>query len=101
MGRINIRDASTRDLIEIYTFIRADADRSFGTNERGKATVRARLAEVEAELYNRLYGNNPFVLGTIEGQTPESVDLSKFDKNTVPETYVVHDGINPKSIGKK
>jgi hypothetical protein len=95
---VNINDIGVRDLIELYTFVRADADRSFGVNERGKAIVRARLAEIEATLYKRVYGTNPFVLGTIEGQTPESINLTKFDKNTAPKTYVVSDGGSPKKV---
>ena len=95
---VNINDIGIRDLIELYTFVRADADRNFGANTRGKAIVRARLAEIEETLYKRVYGSNPFVLLKIEGQTPESIDLSKFDKTTGPQTYVVHDGANPKKV---
>lgn len=69
------------DLLQLHAFVFADSNRVFGTNTRGKLVVKARLAEVEKALYDRIYGCNPFTSVTVEGQPPETIDLSKFDRS--------------------
>lgn len=81
-------------LLQLYTFVLADANRTFGTNEKGKRLVKSRLYEIESALYNKIYGCNPFTSVTVQGQTPESIELNKFDTESEdkdqPQTFVVH-----------
>jgi hypothetical protein len=91
---VNVQDLSLTELFQVHAFVNGDANVTFGTNQEGKLIVKAKLAEVEAELYNRIYGKNPFVSVTVEGQDPESIDLSQFDTKTEdeeekPKTFVV------------
>jgi len=91
---IDIGELDLSTLLQLHAFVRADADRTFGVNDSGKAAVRAALAEVETEVYKRIYGRNPFVLGSFEGETPENIDLSKFE-NKGEQPFVVHTGSQP------
>lgn len=95
--KVDVKTLNLMELFQMYSFIRADADRSFSNNQNSKIIVKTRLNEVESELYSRLYGCNPFITLRIEGQTPESIDLSKFDSVEEPKTYVVHDGNEPQN----
>lgn len=95
MSNLDLDTLSLGELMQLYAFVSADADRTFGVNQQGKVIVRTKLAEIRDALYRRIYGMNPFVSITIEGEVPEKIDLSKFDPKAKPQTIVVHDGQKP------
>jgi len=90
----DIKGLDLGTLLQLYAFVSADANRTFGVNQKGKLIVKAKLAAVEAEVHERIYGCNPFASVTVEGRAPEDVDLSKFDTKSEdeeeePKTFVV------------
>lgn len=82
MFRTTVRIMTFVDLHSLYIFISGDHNRQFGGKLKARELIKARYNIVLAELNRRSYGCNPYQLDTvvIEGDKPEDIDLSKFDK---------------------
>ena len=76
----NIALISFADLSAMYRFINEEIRNMPGPEAR--KVILQRRAIVEQELYERAYGFNPHTLDSVvvEGQKPEDIDLSKFDR---------------------
>ncbi len=76
----NIAIISFADLFAMYKFINEELGHAIGPEAR--KVILQRHAGVEKELYERTYGFNPHTLDSVvvEGQKPEDIDLSKFDR---------------------
>lgn len=90
MVMIDFTKLTLGELLQLHAFVTADASKSFGTKNEAKKIVRTRLAEVEEEVYMRVYGCNPFFAKaiTVTGRKPEDIDLGKFDSKE-PKNFVV------------
>ena len=75
----SIKCMSVADLHALYIFISGDFNKQFGQKVEVKRLVHARYRVVEEELNMRAYGCNPYETTSVEGDKPESIDLSKFD----------------------
>lgn len=92
-GEINMSDLavlSFSDLYAMYQFVFSDAARGFGSaSVDARVVVKNKQKELEDELYNRIYGFNPFTKFaksfTVKGQKPEDIDLNKFMAKKVDE----------------
>jgi hypothetical protein len=71
---LDIKTASFTDLYNLYLFVSARFARMF-KDKSEKQLVTNRLAEIEAELYDRAFGSSALV---IEGQEPMQV-VSQFE----------------------
>lgn len=72
-----------QSLFLIYNFVLSNANTGFGTIEQeGKVLIREKLMEIEEEIYNRIYGFNPFKkyrkVVSVKGTKPEDVNLDRF-----------------------
>lgn len=83
---VSVKNMSFIDLYAMHTFAKSMEERPFmNLGKNVKAFVRNRTAEIENELMNRTFGYNPFSKSAhpqtvfVQGEKPESVDLSKFD----------------------
>lgn len=76
----NIAIISFADLSAMYRFINEDIRGTTGPEAR--KVILQRRTRVEKELYERTYGFNPHTLDSVvvEGENPEDIDLSKFDR---------------------
>lgn len=99
-----MKDLSFSDLYSMYLFVSGDANfKGFGgTSPEAKKIIREKQKEIEEELYQRVYGFNPFVKHRKEavflGIKPEDIDLDRVlvvrhpveePKDEQPETFVV------------
>jgi hypothetical protein len=88
---VEIKDLSLSELYILYQFVSADASMCFGPkNDKAKNIISARAKEIKEELYLRAYGQNPFVVSTVEGQKPEEViaSLPIAENHIVEETNI-------------
>jgi len=63
----DLKKLSFSDLHAMYLFVNAFNNATFGKKVKAKELFRNKAAEVEAELYSRVFGVNPFVLDKAEG----------------------------------
>ena len=71
------------DLYALFQFVSIDYNKQFGSNKYNtKELVHERYNSILEELNKRAYGRNPYRKEAIkvDGETPENIDLSKFDE---------------------
>jgi len=78
----NIAIISFTDLYAMYKFTNEEIGYPAKCGPEARKVILQRRARIEQELYERTYGFNPHTLDAIvvEGQKPEDIDLSKFDR---------------------
>lgn len=76
-----VKKQGTADLYALFQYMTADFNRQFGGRVEAKSLIHSRYRVVEAELNYRAYGQNPYALEavTIEGESPDNIDLSRFE----------------------
>lgn len=90
---VDLSKMSFSDLYAVYLFVSGLNNNVFGKKVQAKDLFRNKLTEVENELYNRVFGVNPFSLKEnetvdvidIKGQNPIAV-INSFNKTEVVET---------------
>jgi len=96
---LELKKLSFSDLHAVYVFVNNLNGATFGKKIKAKTMLRDKLAEIENELYNRVFGLNPFSLeksevlpqdlinklSDIKGQDPvkviNSFKVAVLDKN--------------------
>lgn len=90
---VKIENLPISDLYYLYLFVSNDANnRMFGkTDPKVKEIIRKKQKEIEQELYERIYGYNPFDKFKTEynGIKPEDINLDNIKCEEVPQTFVV------------
>ena len=74
--KVNLGEVSFADLFAMYQFASTNWSAGFGVvNKAAEKIISAKVREIETEMYNRLYGCNPYIV-KVEGQKPEEVIAS-------------------------
>ena len=103
---LSLKKLSFSDLYAMYAFVSNLNNTTFGKKVQAKSLFRNKLTEVESELYNRVFGVNPFgadketviplELKEVKGQDPIKV-ISSFDVGSdTNKTFVVAKNIERK-----
>src|SRR5690349_8857211 len=85
----DLKKLSFSDLYSMYTFVNAYNNATFGKKVKAKELFRAKVAELEAELYSRVFGVNPFLLDKGDGTVipPALEDVKGQDPLKVIESF--------------
>src|SRR5574339_555993 len=67
----DLKKLSFADLYAMFTLVSSLNNATFGKRIKAKELLRAKLAEIENELFDRVFGTNPFVLDKVEKDTAE------------------------------
>ena len=93
---LELKSLSFADLYSMYVFVSGLNNITVGKKQETKQLIKNKFNEIETELYNRVFGKNPFVsepldkIVDITGQNPIDV-INSFSKKeeTSPETFIV------------
>lgn len=85
----DLKKLSFSDLYSMYMFVNAFNNATFGKKVRAKDLFRVKVAELEAELYSRVFGVNPFALDKAETAVipPALEDVKGEDPLKVIESF--------------
>lgn len=91
MKESDITKITTSDLYSMYLFITQDPNNTgFGrVSKDAKVLIKKKQKEIEEELYNRVYGFNPFEQHVVEKIDPNSPATDYVAVNVTPEKRTI------------